>query len=117
MLARGEFDLADEIVSDTRACGRRVDRGARRRRPQIRCMRDATRRSQVRAQREPSRGRHAWGDARREADVPGAPGVAGAQSELLGDDPMHVANEGRFRGDRAQTLRAPRRRWRRCPTA
>jgi hydrogenase expression/formation protein HypE len=31
----------------------------------------------------------------READVPVAPAVAGA-SELLGIDPMHVANEGRF---------------------
>ena len=48
----------------------------------------------------------------REAGVPVAPAVAGA-SELLGIDPMYVANEGKFVAIVEPV--APRRRWRPCP--
>ena len=48
----------------------------------------------------------------READVPVAPVVAGA-AELLGIDPMYVANEGRLVAFVAPE-RAPARRSRRC---
>jgi len=94
MLARGEFDLAAEIESDTRCLWPEVDALLDAAGPHLRCMRDATRGGVASVLNEIAR---ASGVAMtiREADVPVAPAVAGA-SELLGIDPMHVANEGRF---------------------
>ena len=94
MLARGEFDLAAEIVSDTKSLWPEVDALLDAAGPHIRCMRDATRGGVASVLNEIAR---ASGVAMliREADVPVAPAVAGA-SELLGIDPMYVANEGRF---------------------
>jgi hydrogenase expression/formation protein HypE len=94
MLARGEFDLAAQIVSDTKCLWPEVDALLDAAGPHIRCMRDATRGGVASVLNEIAR---ASGVAMtiREADVPVAPAVAGA-SELLGIDPMHVANEGRF---------------------
>jgi hydrogenase expression/formation protein HypE len=94
MLARGEFDLAAEIESDTKCLWPEVDALLDAAGPHIRCMRDATRGGVASVLNELAR---SSGVAMRirEADVPVAPAVAGA-SELLGIDPMHVANEGRF---------------------
>jgi hydrogenase expression/formation protein HypE len=94
MLARGEFELESAIESDTRCLWPEVDALLEAAGPHLRCMRDATRGGVASVLNELAR---ASGVARlvREADVPVAPAVAGA-SELLGIDPMYVANEGRF---------------------
>jgi hydrogenase expression/formation protein HypE len=62
--------------------------------PGLRCLRDATRGGVASVLNELAR---ASGVAMlvREADVPVRPEVAGA-SEILGIDPMYVANEGRL---------------------
>jgi hydrogenase expression/formation protein HypE len=94
MLARGEFDLAAEIVSDTKSLWPEVDALLGAAGPQLRCMRDATRGGVASVLNEIARASHV-AMLVREAAVPVAPAVAGA-SELLGIDPMHVANEGRL---------------------
>jgi hydrogenase expression/formation protein HypE len=94
MLARGEFELESAIESDTRSLWQEIDALLAAAGPQLRCMRDATRGGVASVLNEIAR---SSGVAMliREADVPVAPAVAGA-SELLGIDPMYVANEGRF---------------------
>ncbi len=95
MLARGEFDLgADTIESDTRSLWPLVDAVLEAAGEGLRCLRDATRGGVASVLNELAR---ASGVAMlvREGDVPVHPAVAGA-SELLGIDPMHVANEGVF---------------------
>ena len=93
MLARGEFELDAEIESDTRSLWPAVDALLERRRPgpALPARRDARRR-RLGAQR--ARARLGRGDARR-ARRPCRcdPAVAGA-AEILGIDPMYVANEG-----------------------
>jgi hydrogenase expression/formation protein HypE len=92
MLARGEFDLeSDEIVSDTRPLWPAVDAILG---PGVRQLRDATRGGVASVLNELAR---ASGVAMLidEAAVPVAPAVTGA-CELLGIDPMYVANEGVF---------------------
>ena len=92
MLARGEFELDADIDSDTRclwpAVDALLDAGG------IRTLRDATRGGVASVLNELAR---SAGVAMlvREAAVPVAPAVAGA-CELLGIDPMYVANEGKF---------------------
>ncbi len=96
MLARGEFELGATIESDTKPLWPLVDAlfeavgGPGR----IRCLRDATRGGVASVLNELAR---ASGVAMliEEAHVPVDPMVVGA-SELLGIDPMHVANEGVF---------------------
>lgn len=92
MLARGEFDLGAEIASDTRSLWPAVDALLGAAGPALRCVRDATRGGVASVLNELAR---ASGVAMlvREAAVPVHPAVAGA-AELLGIDPMHVANEG-----------------------
>ena len=94
MLARGEFDLDAAIESDTRSLWPAVDAMLDAAGPHLRCMRDATRGGVASALNELAR---ASGVAMivREADVPVQPAVAGA-AELLGIDPMYVANEGKL---------------------
>ena len=94
MLARGEFELEAEIESDTRSLWPAVDALLEEAGPSLRCMRDATRGGVASALNELAR---ASGVAIlvSEAAVPVAPAVAGA-AELLGIDPMYVANEGRL---------------------
>jgi hydrogenase expression/formation protein HypE len=94
MLARGEFELGAEIESDTRALWPAVDALLAAAGPGVRCLRDATRGGVASVLNELAR---ASGVAMlvRETAVPVQPAVAGA-CELLGIDPMHVANEGRF---------------------
>ena len=91
MLARGEFDLAADIVSDTRSLWPAVDAILG---PGIRKLRDATRGGVASVLNELAReaGVAMLVD---EAAVPVAPAVGGA-CELLGIDPMYVANEGVF---------------------
>jgi hydrogenase expression/formation protein HypE len=94
MLARGEFDLDADIESDTRCLWPAVDALLDAAGPQLRCLRDATRGGVASVLNELAR---ASGVAMivREGDVPVKPAVAGA-AEILGIDPMYVANEGRF---------------------
>jgi hydrogenase expression/formation protein HypE len=92
MLARGEFELGAAIESDTRSLWPAVDALLDAAGPGLRCLRDATRGGVASVLNELAR---ASGVAMlvREAAVPVQPAVAGA-AEILGIDPMYVANEG-----------------------
>jgi len=94
MLARGEFELEASVESDTRSLWPAVDALLDAVGPSLRCMRDATRGGVASALNELAR---ASGVAMlvREAAVPVPPAVAGA-CEILGIDPMYVANEGKL---------------------
>jgi hydrogenase expression/formation protein HypE len=94
MLARDEFELEAEIESDTGSLWPAVDALLAEAGPALRCMRDATRGGVATVLNELAR---ASGTAilAREGDVPVEPAVAGA-AELLGIDPMYVANEGKL---------------------
>jgi hydrogenase expression/formation protein HypE len=94
MLARGEFDLDADIESDTRSLWPAVDALLDAAGEELRCVRDATRGGVASVLNELAR---ASGVAivAREGDVPVEPAVAGA-AELLGIDPMYVANEGKL---------------------
>jgi hydrogenase expression/formation protein HypE len=91
MLARGEFELDADIVSDTKPLWPEVDRILR---PGVRVMRDATRGGVASVLNELARAAKV-AMLVREKHVPVAPAVGGA-CELLGIDPMYVANEGVF---------------------
>lgn len=92
MLARGEFELDAEVRSDTRPLWPAADALLEAAGPALRCMRDATRGGVASVLNELAR---ASGVAVivREGELPLAPAVAGA-CEILGIDPMYVANEG-----------------------
>ena len=94
MLAREQFALEADISSDTRSLWPAADALLGAAGSALHCMRDATRGGVASALNELAR---ASGVAAlvREADVPVAPGVAAA-AELLGIDPMYVANEGKL---------------------
>ncbi|HEY2768337.1 MAG TPA: hydrogenase expression/formation protein HypE [Solirubrobacteraceae bacterium] len=94
MLARGELGLEADIESDTRPLWPVVDGLLDAAGPGLRCLRDATRGGVASVLNELAR---ASGVAIvvREAVVPVKPAVAGA-AEILGIDPMYVANEGKF---------------------
>jgi hydrogenase expression/formation protein HypE len=94
MLARGQFELDADIVSDTRSLWPVVDRLLDAVGPELRCMRDATRGGVASVLNELA---VASGVAVlvHEKHIPVAPAVAGA-CELLGIDPMYVANEGKL---------------------
>jgi hydrogenase expression/formation protein HypE len=94
MLARGEFELGAPIESDTRALWPVVDALLEAAGPSLHAMRDATRGGVASVLNELAR---ASGVAMlvREKAVPVHPAVAGA-SEILGIDPMYVANEGKL---------------------
>jgi len=94
MCARGEFELEATIESDTRSLWPAVDALLGAAGPSLRCMRDATRGGVASALNELAT---ASGVAMlvREGDVPVHPAVSGA-CELLGIDPMYVANEGKL---------------------
>jgi len=94
MLARGELGLESSVESDTRPLWPAVDALLEAAGPALRCLRDATRGGVASVLNEIAR---ASGVAMlvREGDVPVLPAVAGA-AELLGIDPMYVANEGKM---------------------
>ncbi len=94
MLARGEFDLDAEIESDTRSLWPVVDALLEAVGPELRCLRDATRGGVASVLNELARA-SAVAMIVREREVPVRPEVAGA-AELLGIDPMYIANEGKL---------------------
>ncbi|MEA2347164.1 MAG: hydrogenase expression/formation protein HypE [Thermoleophilaceae bacterium] len=94
MLARGEFELDAAIESDTRSLWPVVDTLLEEAGPELRCMRDATRGGVASVLNELARASRVAMVVRENA-VPINPAVAGA-SEILGIDPMYVANEGKL---------------------
>ncbi len=92
MLARGELGLEADVVSDTRPLWPAVDALLDAAGPDLRTIRDATRGGVATVLNELARA-SAVGIAVDEASIPVAAEVAGA-AELLGIDPMYVANEG-----------------------
>ena len=94
MLARGEFDLDADVESDTRPLWPAVDALLAAAGPHLRCLRDATRGGVASVLNELARASEA-AILVRERDIPVRPAVAGA-AELLGIDPLYIANEGTF---------------------
>jgi len=94
MLARDEFELDAEIESDTRSLWPVVEALLEEVGPELRCLRDATRGGVASVLNELARA-SAVAMIVREGAVPVKPAVAGA-AELLGIDPMYVANEGKL---------------------
>jgi hydrogenase expression/formation protein HypE len=94
MLARGEFELSSEIESDTCSLWPAADALLEAAGPSLRTLRDATRGGLASVLNELAR---ASGVAivLEEGEVPVDPAVAGA-AEILGIDPMYVANEGKL---------------------
>jgi hydrogenase expression/formation protein HypE len=94
MLARGDLGLDADIESDTRSLWPVVDELLDVAGEGLRCLRDPTRGGVASVLNELAR---ASGAAMvvREAAVPVQPAVAGA-AEILGIDPMYVANEGKL---------------------
>jgi hydrogenase expression/formation protein HypE len=94
MLARGEFELDAEIASDTRSLWPVADALLDVAGAELRCMRDATRGGVASVLNELA---VASGVSVlvNERAIPVDPAVAGA-CELLGIDPMYVANEGQL---------------------
>ena len=94
MLARGEFDLDADVESDTRPLWPAVDALLDAAGPHLRCLRDATRGGVASVLNELARASEA-AILVRERDIPVRPAVAGA-AEILGIDPLYIANEGTF---------------------
>jgi hydrogenase expression/formation protein HypE len=94
MLARDEFELDAEIESDTCSLWPVVDALLDAAGPELRCVRDATRGGVASALNELARA-SSVAMIVREGAVPVRPEVAGA-AEILGIDPMYVANEGKL---------------------
>jgi hydrogenase expression/formation protein HypE len=94
LIARGEFELDAPVESDTRSLWPAVDALLEAVGPSLRALRDATRGGVATVLNELAR---ASGVAVvvDEARVPVQPAVAGA-CEILGIDPMYVANEGKL---------------------
>jgi hydrogenase expression/formation protein HypE len=94
MLARNEFELDADIESDTRPLWPVVDALLDIVGPDLRCLRDATRGGVASVLNELARA-SSVAMIVREGAVPVVPAVAGA-AEILGIDPMYVANEGKL---------------------
>ncbi len=94
MLARGELGLEADIESDTRSLWPAVQALLAACGAELRCLRDATRGGVASVLNEIARA-SGVGVVVREADLPVQPAVAGA-AEILGIDPMYVANEGKL---------------------
>ena len=94
LLARGELDLEADLVSDTRSVYPLVAALADAAGPGVRWMRDPTRGGVATALNELARD-SGLAVALREEAIPVRDPVRGA-CELLGLDPLHIANEGQF---------------------
>jgi hydrogenase expression/formation protein HypE len=94
LLARGEIDLEAELASDTRSVFPLVDRLIGAAGGGLRWMRDPTRGGVATALNELARD-SGLGVMLQEQAVPVREAVRGA-CELLGLDPLHIANEGQF---------------------
>lgn len=94
LLARGEFELEAPIESDTCSLWPAVDALLDAIGPAVHALRDATRGGVASVLNELARA-SGVGVLVRERNVPVSPPVAGA-CEILGIDPMYVANEGKL---------------------
>jgi hydrogenase expression/formation protein HypE len=94
MLARGEFELDASIESDTCSLWPAVDALLEVAGGELHCMRDATRGGVASVLNELARA-SSVAMIVREGQIPVEPAVAGA-AEILGIDPMYVANEGKL---------------------
>ncbi|MBV8218895.1 MAG: hydrogenase expression/formation protein HypE [Solirubrobacterales bacterium] len=94
MLARGEFELDADIESDSRSLWPVVDALLEAVGPELRCLRDPTRGGVASVLNELARA-SSVAMIVRERQVPVRPDVSGA-AEILGIDPMYVANEGKL---------------------
>ena len=94
LLARGELELEAELCSDTRSVLPLVEALAEAAAPQIRWMRDPTRGGVATSLNELARD-CGLGVVLAEDAIPIRDTVRGA-CELLGLDPLHIANEGQF---------------------
>jgi len=94
MLARGEFELDASIESDTASLWPAVDALLDAAGAGLHCMRDATRGGVGSVLNELARS-SSVAMLVREGAIPVQPAVAGA-AEILGIDPMYVANEGKL---------------------
>lgn len=94
LLARGELDLEAELASDTRSVLPLVETLAAATGPGLRWMRDPTRGGVATSLNELARD-SGLGIVLEEDAVPMHDAVRGA-CELLGLDPLHIANEGQF---------------------
>jgi hydrogenase expression/formation protein HypE len=94
MLARDQFDLDAEVESDTCSLWTAVDALLGAAGEELHCLRDATRGGVASVLNELARA-SAIAVTVREGDVPVSP-VVHAAAELLGIDPMYIANEGRL---------------------
>lgn len=94
LLARGELDLEADLQSDTRSVFPLVASLVRAAGPGVRWMRDPTRGGVATSLNELARD-SGCAIALFEEQIPVRDGVRGA-CELLGLDPLHIANEGQF---------------------
>ncbi len=94
LLARGELDLEADLYSDTRSVLPFIEAIARVAAPSIRWMRDPTRGGVATSMNELARD-CGLGVVLHEDAIPVRDEVRGA-CELLGLDPLHIANEGQF---------------------
>jgi hydrogenase expression/formation protein HypE len=94
LLARGELDLEADLSSDTRCVLSLVEAMVEEAGPAIRWMRDPTRGGVATSLNELARD-CGLGIALSEEEIPMRDEVRGA-CELLGLDPLHIANEGQF---------------------
>jgi hydrogenase expression/formation protein HypE len=94
MLARGEFELDADIESDTCSLWPAADALLEAGGESVRCMRDATRGGVATVLNELARASQVTMVVR-EAAVPVDAAVHGA-AEMLGIDPMYIANEGKM---------------------
>ena len=94
LLARGDLDLEADLCSDTRSVFPMIEAMAQVAAPGIRWMRDPTRGGVATSLNELARD-CGLGIHLREDTIPIRDSVRGA-CELLGLDPLHIANEGQF---------------------
>ena len=94
LLARGELDLEADLNSDTRSVFPLVEALVKAAAPGIRWMRDPTRGGAATSLNELARD-CGLGIVLQEEEIPVRDAVRGA-CELLGLDPLHIANEGQF---------------------
>ena len=110
MLARGELGLESDVVSDTRSLWPAADALLDAVGAELRTMRDATRGGVATVLNELARA-SASASACARPTIPVTPEVGGRR-ELLGIDPMYVANEGSW--SPSSPRRHARPRSRRC---
>jgi hydrogenase expression/formation protein HypE len=94
LLARGELDMEADLRSDTRSVFPLVEAMAKAAGPGVRWMRDPTRGGVATSLNELARD-CGFGIVLEEEMIPVHDAVRGA-CELLGLDPLHIANEGQF---------------------